>query len=57
MIAADPTMSDGVLLTGINHANLSTAAYLETWALRIASQQAPGKWEGRDNNYLTSTLR
>lgn len=53
LIATTLHLSDGAILTGIAYANLASGTFVEAFALRIATIQAPGKWPGRDNEYLT----
>ena len=52
LIANTPELSDAAILTGIAYGSVATA-FMEAWGLRIASQIAPGKWNNRDNGYLT----
>jgi len=53
-IATSPQLSDGAILTGIGFTEVATAgAFVEAFALRIATEQAPGRWPGRDNEYVT----
>ncbi|KAL3420634.1 hypothetical protein PVAG01_07079 [Phlyctema vagabunda] len=53
LIATTPQLSDGVILTGIAYAGVESGALIEAFGLRIANTQAPGKWPGRDNEYVT----
>jgi hypothetical protein len=53
LIATTLHLSDGAILTRIAYANLASGTFVEAFALRIATIQAPGKWPGRDNEYLT----
>jgi len=53
LIATAPHLSDAAILTGIAYAGLGSGTFVEAFALRIARLQAPGKWPGRDNEYLT----
>ncbi|KAE9366363.1 hypothetical protein N431DRAFT_472908 [Stipitochalara longipes BDJ] len=53
LIATTPHLSDAAILTGIGYADLASGTFVEAFALRIATLQAPGKWPGRDNEYLT----
>lgn len=50
LIAITPKLSDAAILTGIGYSNPNFGSFIEAWGLRIATQQAPGKWPGRDNN-------
>ncbi|KAH7356793.1 Alpha/Beta hydrolase protein [Rhexocercosporidium sp. MPI-PUGE-AT-0058] len=52
LIATTPGLSDGVILTGLSYGETS-GSFLKEWGFRIAELQAPGKWPGRDNNYVT----
>lgn len=52
LIATTPGLSDGAILTGIAYGKTS-GSFLKEWGFRIAAQQAPGKWPGVDNNYIT----
>ncbi|KAK0107250.1 hypothetical protein ONS95_003951 [Cadophora gregata] len=52
LIATTPGLSDGAILTGIAYTP-NSATFLKAWGFRIAALQAPGKWPGRDNNYIT----
>ncbi|KUJ13436.1 uncharacterized protein LY89DRAFT_737415 [Mollisia scopiformis] len=54
LVAEDPTISDGVLLTGIAY-NASTtdfAAFVEASRLNIANTVEPQKYPGLDSGYL-----
>ncbi|KAH7407607.1 Alpha/Beta hydrolase protein [Cadophora sp. MPI-SDFR-AT-0126] len=52
LIATTPGLSDGAILTGIAY-RPNSGAFLKAWGFRIAAHQAPGKWPGLDNNYVT----
>ncbi|KUJ15735.1 uncharacterized protein LY89DRAFT_783009 [Mollisia scopiformis] len=53
LIATTPEISDGAILTGLAY-DQNASPFLEAFALRIASEQFPGKWSDRDNHYVTS---
>ncbi|KAH6674319.1 Alpha/Beta hydrolase protein [Halenospora varia] len=53
LIATTPQLSDAAILTGIAYNGTQFGTVLESFGLRIATGQAPGKWTGRDNGYLT----
>jgi pimeloyl-ACP methyl ester carboxylesterase len=54
LIATTPQLSDAAILTGIGYTEVATSgAFVEAFGLRIATLQAPGKWPGRDNEYVT----
>ena len=54
LIATTPQLSDAAILTGIGYTEVPTSgAFVEAFGLRIATLQAPGKWPGRDNKYVT----
>ncbi|KAH8685770.1 Alpha/Beta hydrolase protein, partial [Tricladium varicosporioides] len=53
LIATTPQLSDAAILTGIAYNGTQLGTVLESFGLRIATGQAPGKWTGRDNGYLT----
>ena len=53
LIATSPQLSDAAILTGIAYASAASGTFVEAFGLRIARLQAPGKWPGRDNEYLT----
>lgn len=52
LIATTPQLSDATILTGFASGG-GSGLLLEAFALRIAQLQAPGKWPGRDNEYVT----
>ncbi|KAL5324233.1 hypothetical protein ACEPPN_008777 [Leptodophora sp. 'Broadleaf-Isolate-01'] len=52
LIATTPGLSDGAILTGLSY-GVTSGSFLKEWGFRIAELQAPGKWPGRDNNYVT----
>lgn len=54
LVATTPDLSDAAILTGIGYASGdSFGTFVEAWGLRIATLQAPGKWPGRDSEYVT----
>jgi pimeloyl-ACP methyl ester carboxylesterase len=54
LIDTTPQLSDAAILTGIGYTEVPTSgAFVEAFGLRIATLQAPGKWPGRDNEYVT----
>ncbi|KAF8865055.1 hypothetical protein BDZ45DRAFT_721221 [Acephala macrosclerotiorum] len=53
LIATTPGLSDAAILTGIAYGTQDFGSFVEAWGLRIATQQAPGRWPGRDNHYVT----
>jgi hypothetical protein len=54
LIATTPQLSDAAILTVIGYTEVPTSgAFVEAFGLRIATLQAPGKWPGRDNEYVT----
>ncbi|KAE8446761.1 hypothetical protein EG329_011666 [Mollisiaceae sp. DMI_Dod_QoI] len=54
LIATSPQLSDAAILAGIAYdPEVASGTFVEALALRIATLQAPGKWPGRDNEYLT----
>ncbi|PMD47059.1 hypothetical protein L207DRAFT_606113 [Hyaloscypha variabilis F] len=53
LIATTPQLSDAAILTGIGYSGLASGTFVEAFGLRIAAVQAPGKWPGRDNEYVT----
>jgi pimeloyl-ACP methyl ester carboxylesterase len=52
LVATTPELSDAAILTGIAYGSASMT-FIEAWGLRIATQIAPGRWNNRDNGYLT----
>ncbi|KAL3419304.1 hypothetical protein PVAG01_09526 [Phlyctema vagabunda] len=54
LLAATPDLSDGAILTGVSYNGSQTGTLVEGFGLRVANQQAPGKWSGRDTGYLTT---
>lgn len=52
LIVASPHLSDAAILTGFAFGT-GSGTLLEAFGLRIATLQAPGKWPGRDNGYVT----
>lgn len=52
LLVTTPELSDAAILTGIAYASVATT-FMEAWGLRVASQIAPGRWNNRDNGYLT----
>ncbi|KAN0095337.1 alpha/beta-hydrolase [Hyaloscypha variabilis] len=52
LVATTPELSDAAILTGIAYGSASMT-FMEAWGLRIATQIAPGRWNNRDNGYLT----
>jgi hypothetical protein len=53
LIATTAMLSDAALLTGIGYSGGTFNAFIEAFGLQVATAQAPGKWTGRDNGYLT----
>jgi pimeloyl-ACP methyl ester carboxylesterase len=52
LIATTPALSDAAILTGMAYGE-NSGPLLEAFGLRIATELAPGRWNGRDNEYLT----
>lgn len=52
LIATTPFLSDGAILTGLAYAGLPSSL-LTAYQFRIATLQSPGKFPGRDLQYLT----
>lgn len=54
LIAKYPTLSDGVILTGIGYNATTTnfPAFFEGARLNIANTVSPGRYPGRDSGYL-----
>lgn len=52
LIATSPSLSDGAILTGLAYYRLPPAL-LTAFQFRIATLQSPGRWPGRDLQYLT----
>jgi pimeloyl-ACP methyl ester carboxylesterase len=52
LVAATPALSDAAIQTGTAYGQ-NSGPFLEAFGLRIATELAPGRWNGRDNGYLT----
>lgn len=57
LIAKYPTLSDGIILTGIGYNATTTQfpAFFEGARLNIANTVSPGRYPGRDSGYLANT--
>lgn len=52
LLATNPGISDGALLTGVGYVGTTIGTFLEALALRIANQLDPHRWSDRDAGYL-----
>jgi pimeloyl-ACP methyl ester carboxylesterase len=53
LIATNPGLVDGVVLTGIGYAVPDTSVAFEAWQPRLARLQSPVKWGELDGGYIT----
>jgi len=53
VLATDPDLVDGAILTGIAYAPTDTAVSIEALQLRLARLQSPSKWGKLDGGYVS----
>jgi pimeloyl-ACP methyl ester carboxylesterase len=53
VLATNPGLVDGAILTGIGYDIPDTSVSFEAWQPRLASLQSPARWRQLDGGYIT----